>query len=582
MKEKLISRLVMGALVGLAATGAHAGQIQSSSVSIAREVVDNNDQLVTSPRVAYRFSGDVDARSQNQTFQVQFALQQGALWDNAGVAAHVVMTDGVTGTALVQGTGAGEYSIDKLDLSADKKILYATITLHQGAAALAKQPLISVASSSAANNPEVKNLFDVVQKIEECDVSVKTLRVNVKHFVALSDPGALATEATATPDEHLRAGSTNETTLITFPTNIAVVVTKADGNAKLDVAQGNTRFAGTTGSSYISNVLANLGTVSLKQNASAYDADLTNAHVLTGNPAGGGIDEKATATLNNGNVEAKEITVKVSASQGFVKGGSLFLSSAANCGAAIAGTTVAVTDTNKAGPITLKIDSAVNQLAMGNSGTGPVHVCYGVAGVTDPIPGSSFYVDAATLVKADAGGDFNEQNNFCKGGLYSLTGSIKIDVRNYAANAREDGWLSIVRLINNSEVRTVDVFGQYIHADGQYGKWGKLATLKPRAVLNMLPADVAGKLTTAPAHPTSDLNATADVPKTGDAPRLRITSENGDTLRVQNYLYNPATGNFIEASSSQGVDFTGTTDRAPTAEGQYTEQDAQKGINGGN
>src|SRR5574343_7576 len=74
MKEKLISRLVMGALVGLAATGAYAGQIQSSSTSIAREVITTDAQAVTSPRVSYRFAGDVDARSQDQTFQVQFTL----------------------------------------------------------------------------------------------------------------------------------------------------------------------------------------------------------------------------------------------------------------------------------------------------------------------------------------------------------------------------------------------------------------------------------------------------------------------------------------------------------------------------
>lgn len=613
MNEKLISRLVMGALVGLAATGAYAGQIQSSSTSIAREVITTDTQATTSPRVSYRFAGDVDARSQDQTFQVQFTLDSGAEWSlGAATAANIVVSDGVSGVVIPQAAAAAAtigYKVTTMALSTDKKTLYATLTVFKDTSvptiSLIKQPIVTISgSATAAQNPSIIKLKTVVGTIAECDVAVKKLGVDVKHFVALSDPTQLATTVTATPDEHLRGGATNTTTLITFPTNVLVKVTKSVGDQKLNIAGGNLNFSGSAfvagpdanGNfvSNVSNVLANLGQVSLVQNATGYDSNLLDQYLLADAtlPGISGIavaaQGPAQAAGAAGALEVKEVDVKVSASQGFVVGGSLFLDTTATgaCTTPIGGTaTVAVTAGNAAGPITLIIPTASVNAAFGGTGLNKVHVCYQVPGTTI-VPGSSFNVDAATLVKAAAGVDMNEQDNFCKGPLYPLSGSLKIDVRNYANSSRTDGWMSIIRLINNSETRTTDVFGQYIHADGKYGKWGKVATLAPRAVLNMTPSQVDAKLTNAAAHATAANNAGAtDTPHnatTGDSPRLRITSENGDTLRVQNYLYNPASENFIEASSSQGVDFTGVASRAPASEGQYQDQDAQVGLNGGN
>ncbi|WP_269531326.1 hypothetical protein [Chitinimonas sp. BJYL2] len=605
MKQKLISRLVVGALASVAATAAFAGQIQSSSVSIAREVIVDNDQEITSPRVSYRFAGDVDARSQNQVFQVQFILENGARWETAGNAANIQITDGVGGQLATQGaSGAGDYEVTALDIGGDNdEILYATITVWNAAFGattlptgnLIKQPLISM--SAGGTRPTVADLYDVVGEVVACDTAVKQLPVSFKHFVALSAPASLASAATATEDEHTRGNSTNRTTLITFPTNVLVKVTKSTGDAKLDVAGGNDTFAGATGTSYISATLANLGNVSLVQNASGYDSNLADPYILA--DAGGDADGVAglygvatadfgavDATPDGGTLEIEKVTVKISANQGFVTGGTVFLSTAANCGAAIAGaTTGALSASAAAAPITLTISTANVNGAFGATGVGPVHVCYQVPG-TAVIPASSFYVDEARLVKAADGGAFeNEQDNFCSGPLYALSGSVKIDVRNYASANRTDGWMSIIRLINPSETRTATVYGQYISADGKYGKWGKLVDLKPRAVVNYTAAQVDAKLTSAPAHPTAANNmGSADTLENAsyNAPRLRITSETGDTLRVQNYLFNPASQNFIEASSSQGVDFAGTADRAPASEGQYQDQDAHKGINGGN
>ncbi|MFA9440971.1 hypothetical protein ACDA63_15145 [Uliginosibacterium sp. sgz301328] len=595
MKQKLIFRLIVGALAGAAATASYAGQIQASSTSIAREVITADNQPVTSPTVSYRFFGDVDARLNAQTFQVQFTLGGNAKWDKAGAFSHIKVTDGVTADVLDLGT---DYEVVELRKSDDDKTLYATITVFAAKPkSLVKQPLISIASDyvTPENNPTIVNLKQIVGTVEECDVSVKTLPVSVKHYVALSQPTQLAVDSNATPDEHLRSGSTNATTLITFPTNILVNVVKSSTNAKLDVRGNNMYFTGSTytgeapwTSSFSTQYIADLGQVYLTQNAQGYDSDLKHEYLLSE------MSNVGTAANIDGKVEVKSATVKVAASQGFVQGGRVFLAyeeapvtngtPAVNaCNAnEIATTSVPVTSANMAGPITLTIPTNQVLNAFGaNKGSYRVHVCYDVKNATTPVPASSFNVTAATLVKASAGEHKNEQNNFCKGPLYPLSGSIKIDVRNYASNGRQDGWLSVIRLINNSETDTMDVYGQYIQRDGKYGKWGKLATLAPRAVLQMLPQDVDAKLTNAPASPVSGENATNAVATEGDAPRLRITSDNGSTLRVQNYLYNPASQNFIEASGSQGVDFTYDDSRSGTID-TTLDQDAQAGLNHGN
>jgi hypothetical protein len=172
---------------------------------------------------------------------------------------------------------------------------------------------------------------------------------------------------------------------------------------------------------------------------------------------------------------------------------------------------------------------------------------------------------------------FPEQNNFCKGPLFALASGVKIDVRNYAT-AATSGWLSVIRVINPSETNTAVVYGQLIHADGKYGNWGQIATLAPRAVANLRSDQINPMLDKVPTTVTPGAPGPVDngASKAGD--RLRITADGVGSLRVQNYLYNPASQNFIEASSSQAVDFDGTVDRAPVNEGQYQSQDAQTGL----
>jgi hypothetical protein len=102
----------------------------------------------------------------------------------------------------------------------------------------------------------------------------------------------------------------------------------------------------------------------------------------------------------------------------------------------------------------------------------------------------------------------------------------------------------------------------------------------------MTSAQIEALLVNAPAAATAADNnaanaafAPAGANSVISAPRLRITSNSGRSLRVQNYLFDYRDGKFIEASGSQGVDFEGNLLRAPSNDGQYTEQDANSGIN---
>ena len=601
MKQKLLTRLILGAFAGVAAIGvAQAGQITASSTNVAREVITTDIQTINSPTISYRFAGDIDATVQDQEFQVQFTLEDGANWgailpsDNAFTITPTAGTD-----AGVPGIGGVDFTVvaKNFDNALAPTVLFATIrvpTAPVGAWAdsLLDQPIITLNAGTATTPATVKKLKTLVGDLVSDFTSAgkcadnKSLFVNFKHFKLLSDPNAIAGAGNGVADEHERAAATNRAGIINFPTNILVQLATSTGTTKVDVSNANLKFAGTaTGAepAFISTILANLGTLNLKQNATGYDVNLTNQYLLTGTPALSGLTQGATASLVDGNVEVEKVDVVVTASNGFAPASNVFLATDALCAAPIAGSNVLVTALNAAGPITLTVPTAVVNASFGTAGTGPIRVCYDVASVVTPIPLSAFSA-VGTVDKANAGTN-NEQNNVCNGNLYSLGGGIKIDVRNYANSADPTGWMSVIRLINNNESRTVDVFGQLIQVDGLYGPWGKIATLAPRAVSNMTAAQIDALLVNAPAAGAlKDGDSVAQSTTTGA--RLRITSENSSSLRVQNYMVNPATGAVMEFSSAQGVDFEGTVDRAPldtlggNQSGQYISQDAAAGLNG--
>ena len=614
MKQTLLSRLILAGLTGAALSAAQAGQIQSSSVAIAREVITTNTQTILAPTISYRFFGDVDARAQAQTFQVQFTLAAGT-WNTlpALVAQTIKVTNGITNATINQGpavAGTATYTVGTVALSGNT--LYATITVAQDAVGgLIQQPLVSINATTntiaaaantdvSANRASITGLYDVVGDImgdyaaSAICTNNKTLSVSVKHYTALTSPASLANDGNATADEHVRQTATNTATLVVFPTNVKVTVTASSNSAYL-TAGGNQTFsnngtaaAAGTDASWINATNANLGKVALSQNAAGYDSNLVNQYVLAGVAGGAnatGLDGIAVAAANVGDVETKQVDVKVTASNGFVVGGNLFLATDAVCAAPVAGSNVLVTAANAAGPITVTAPTAAVNAAFGATGLGPVRICYNVPGnVTVP---SSSFTSVATVVKAAAGGNFAEQSNTCGGPLYSLGGGLKIDVRNYASSAEKSGYTSILRFVNNSDSAAADVWAQFIHQNGKLGNWAKIADLPVRGVVNMTAAQIDAKLAsgstaTAAIGTAAPVAQAATATTTDTAPRLRITSTTGRSLRVQNYLFNAATGQILEGSGQQGVDFEGVASRAPASEGQYQDQDANSGLNLGN
>lgn len=614
MKKTLAASLVLGALATIAAGSVMAGQIQASSVSIAREVITTDTQTVIAPSISYRFFGDVDAKVQKQTFQVQFTLGAGE-WAVAPTAGAISITDGVTGVIQDQSTSApvapavAAYQVTNIDLSADNKTVWATIEVAQAATALIKQPIIALNVTSntitgsaidvSAQRGTVQGLYTVVGDLlndyntaKKC-VDVKTLPVSFKHYVALTNPGAMASDATATADEHTRQTSTNAATLITFPTNLQVAFTKG-ANAISLAPGGNQTFTGPAWVAKNAFVDANnalLGDVHLVQNALAYDGNLTNEYSLANTVTPAGVKGRARATGQIGEVEAKNLRVTVSATEGYVVGGTLALNKNSNCAVATRiGTTgtVAITAANAAGPITLLHPTAGLNATFGAAGTNSVYVCYTVPGST-MIPSSSFSVEAQ-LIKADPGAAPNdEQDNICNSDYISLGGGLKIDVRNYASSKEKasSGYESVIRLINNSDSRKADVWAQIIHQDGKLGGWGKIADLPVRGVKNMSASEIEALLTNAPTatQPVALGEANGAIAPTADgkqAPRLRITSNSGTTLRVQNYHYNHVTNQLLEVSGAQGVDFENlATNRVPptAVDAQPVAQDALSGLN---
>lgn len=250
-----------------------------------------------------------------------------------------------------------------------------------------------------------------------------------------------------------------------------------------------------------------------------------------------------------------------------------------------------------------------------------LNLCYGVDG-NSPIPTSGFAVATRLLKSLDNGGSahangaagsirYQEQDNACTSTAQVGTG-IRIDVRNYASAARfgtTNPIFSNVRIINNSESVTADIFAQIINADGTYGKWGRLPDLKPREARNFSNAALEAFLTnnpaTAPLSYTGDrlrnpatsivqsnpsytggtatyTSSNAATSGTG-TDRLRIVSTTGSTLRVQSYLTLNGGETFLDTSNAQGVDFEAITapdqNRAATIDGGLS-QDAVNGLNG--
>lgn len=586
MKQKQLSILAASLVAAFAANVASAGQIQSSSTAIAHEVIVNDAQAVSAPPVSYRFSGDVDATLTAQSFQIQLILTD-ATFKTAGTKDAITLVDNSGNLIPV-----AKYTVGTPTLSGDGKVLFVNISFPQAAGSTFVTPAVrfnDTVSNAAAAGPlstgtagvaaTVTGLYTKVGAVQPCTNLIPTLGVSVKHFANVSASTQATDALNANPaNEHTRVGSTNDGILFSFPTNLSIGLVASSVNlARVDPSTGNLLFKGTAAASatdatlngFRSTTVAQLGYIKVNQDAMGSDSGSNTAYALS---TGGVTFGANAATKTTGAVELKSYDIAITANQGFAIGSTVGLSTTRDTYTAPASGAIlspAVTSTT-GNTITL-----TNTTLTAAELAAPLYVFYTVPG-TSVIPVSTFSA-TATLTKAAGTTTYlNEQNNSCTKPLAGLVGGVKVDVRNYATS-KNQGWASYIRLINPSETNTATVYGQLIHSDGSYGGWGQITTLAPRAAANFSSTEIDAKLTGSPATNGTGYVAGNVAPVAqGLGERLRVTAEGVSALKVQNYLLNGSNGNFIEASSSQGVDFDSSTDRA--YDSQLNDQDAQRGL----
>lgn len=615
----------IASVLAVAAGSANAGQIDSSSATLATEVIYSNAQIVRAPSKSYNFAGDIDARTNEQRLQLQYTLAKGTWATGTGQIFSAVET-AVNGAALLKVAYADPAtpgatavtlptgSVVSAFLTADAKTLVFNVTIPAGTDNLLKTPLFTINAEGVlgTNNVGLSNLFDVAGATA-CVAPDANLNVSFKHFT--NHTGGTNVQTVASPDsEHLRAGSTNEARLLNFTQNLRFDFVPSAKPGQTDANYVNTRLVtgnwsgqnqiGTTNAIVPPTLAAPadsqyyLGFVKLTQKGSGLDLNYTNVYgdsvapFIAADPfIAGDFSKVTTAAAVDGKVEYTKYAVTLNLPTAWPEG-----------------VNVVVTNGNSATPfdsalVTVTLNAARNQIVIeAADADGAVLLANGAYVFAQfdeakgAIPQTAAISAEAAITKAPgttsgATAFRAEQNNVCTGSFTGIGGGIKIDVRNYASFATfgATGPATTIRLINNSETNSADVFGQMIYADGTYGAWGKLGDLKPREVLNMTNKQVESLLTNAAAasnpfgsaavgYAAQGGNAVVGNVKEGISDRLRIVSNTGSTLRVQSYMVVGST--VIDTSNAQGVDFENTRDAVPASQNdaQPISQDAINGL----
>ncbi|MDZ4187674.1 MAG: hypothetical protein U1D25_06145 [Hydrogenophaga sp.] len=616
MKLTKVAFAIASTLAVMAGT-AHAGQIDSSSATLAIEVIKADTQVVRAPSKSYNFSGDVDARTNEQRMQLQYTLSKGT-WAIApgqvftAVDTLVPITVANPGMLQVSYTDAANVAqttfpagtVINAFVTANSKTLVFNITIPAANVAVnqLRTPTVTLNAPGTlgTNNTGINNLFTVAGATA-CVAPDQNLDINFKHFTNHS--GNNTVQTVAAPDsEHVRAGSTNDARLLNFTQNLDFQFTPASSASRTDAAFLNQRL---TGQNWAAPIVAPvvavvapvtrhyMGKVNLRQRGNGLDLNYTNTYgdsvapFVAANPFIAADFDAADdiGNLDAGQIEMNKLSVSMTLTSAWPTG--TVIRAVDVAGVAIGGI-ANVTTTAGQTVLTFEATTAAAAAALANG----VYLFADFPG-NALIPQTSSIPTVASITKDSVAGapDRREQDNSCSGTLTGVGGGIKIDVRNYASFATfgATGPATTVRIINNSETQTADVYGQMIYADGTYGAWGKLVDLKPREAVNMSNQAVEALLVNAPAAVNPfGAGATNYAPKggasvvggtkanTGD--RLRIVSNTGSTLRVQSYM---VVGNsVIDTSNAQGVDFENSGSRVPVGalDAQPVSQDAINGL----
>lgn len=443
--------------------------------------------------------------------------------------------------------------------------------------------------AAAANGTTVTSGAGVVGDADGgCGEGIRKITVTARNYIGSGD-GVEGESANS-------AANITNNGYIQFATALRVQLSKGVAvDRNTDPLNSNQQFT-TNGAAASTTVMA-LGELKFSnRTVDAWDISQQGAYYKLGvNDLNGVANEK------NGNVDVATtaaLRTALTASNGFVTGVNIGLSNTPTCAGAVYGTTTLSTDKKTATTVFSSANlGAATVFDTGSltdtAGSGVVGAPFNLATtVTDrayvcmQVPGNALVPQSrmegtAELLKADtvpdASGD--EQSNLsCKAPLAGLGGGIKIDVRNYTEFPASSDWRTYVRVINNSETQTADVWAQYIRADGNYGRYVKLFDLPPRAARFLSDQEIAALMASQGADSSAGVTgkqgyASDGVYANGNA-RLRISSEAASTLRVQNYLVNATKGLLSEISSTQGADFV----NVEASSRDHIDQDAQTGI----
>ncbi len=557
-------KLATLAAAGLLATGlAGAGTLQVTPIQYAAETIVSGTAL-TAPVFSYALAAPISVSS-SPVFDFDFELDN-ALWDKvlypAGVAGntfYIVSQDGVfslKATSISYPTGGG----DKV-LRLRFNMVAGGLAGFVGATPAANYTFpvgSNVVIGTTLAPPSVVGTAAMVAPANSCTPADANtiLRVNMYDALAANTPETAAGSA---------INFVQQNTYLRSSSGLAVNAATAGAleTSRIDVTNPSLgRFF--TNDADLGGTAANVNEVAIARirftdRGTFKDAAVGatgNYTVATGFAAVGG------ATPALGNVSVNKLNLRVTGA--FNTAGFVYMSTMASCLDAIdVATGVPAAVATNVAPVAGAL--ATNFTASSATFTGlqitaagfptatpTAYVCYkrDVTVASSVIPPSQFALDPTVsnvTHTAESG------SPVCGANLYNLRqNGVQMDLRNVVAKtspAYTEGWRSFVRIINTDESQTAVVTGQVITSAGTVLAGKTLITLAPRAYKFMDTDEIETALTGS----ASAAYSAAD----GQNYRLRLTSPTS-SIRAQNWLLNPATKNFVEASGAQGDEQPGT------------------------
>lgn len=546
MKQKLLSALLASAFAGVATT-ASAGVIQASYKNFAAEAFGTDVSMVV-PTVGYSLALPLTGTAGNpNSFTITYTLTSGQ-WDAADLPDATLVS--VNNSDFVAGAAG---VIDP----ADPKKLSFVFTLNNGVTFPTGSTIVlgTNGGNVAATDGKIKGVFATLQQpalpdnyctptTAEIGVSVRLTNAAgvefdsnfnlapLKNDTPILQSG-VATKTTVTAGSALANGENSLVDVLVGSLGKYFTAVAAPGNDLTDLQLVQDSVSNPVRKI---NRVINLGSIVFSDRAALFDTDGATIYGVTTGFGGGGAAD--------GIVSHNGLTAKITGQ--FVAGGGVTLNSAADCAAATDLAPSATSTTFNAARTEATVTLTAAQLAANST----VYACYTVPGTT-VIPTAQFQLASGTLARLAASNEL--ATPICPGTMYNLAANgVRVDVRNYIPAIVEGpsgGWKNVIRVINTDESQpSVDVYGTALLRDGTLGATAVIAAgMKPRETRYLFAADIDAALSAAANGATfgaDDIAANA---------RLRVTAASS-SIRIQNYHYNPATGNFFETSSAQGDD----------------------------